>query len=128
LSSNALTHDLREPESWYRSFSETIYPLIEAEPRAPDDMKGLLRMVSTVVHKTGFRIPSTKDDIISAFNRHNEMVKQTIPPHRLLVFNVRQGWQPLCSYLNVPIPDVPFPSTNNKDDFWASDQALKPEP
>jgi hypothetical protein len=118
---------IREPESWYKSFSETIYPLLQAAPRAPDELKGFLRMVATVVHKTGFRIPSTKEDIIAAFNRHNETVKQTIPPHRLLVFDVKQGWQPLCNYLGVPVRDAPFPRTNNKEDFWASAQALKPE-
>lgn len=118
---------VREPESWYKSFSETIYPLIEAAPRAPDDLKAFLRMVSAVVHKTGFRIPSTKDDVIAAFNHHNETVKRTIPADRLLVFDVRQGWQPLCDFLGVAVPDTPFPKTNNKDDFWASAQALKPE-
>lgn len=118
---------VRDPESWYKSFSETIYALLEAAPRAPEDLKAFLRMVSAVVHKTGFRIPSTKDEIIAAFRNHNETVTRTIPPERLLVFDVRQGWKPLCTFLGVPIPDTPFPRTNNKDDFWASAQALKPE-
>ena len=41
---------------------------------------------------------------------------------KLLVFQVDQGWAPLCKFLNVPIPDVPFPRTNDtasvKNKLW----------
>jgi Sulfotransferase domain len=42
-----------------------------------------------------------------------------IPPERLLVFEVRAGWQPLCGFLWVPVPDAPFPSLNDAEQFKA---------
>lgn len=117
---------VRDPESWYRSFSTTIYPLVEAHARARDELKPFLEMVLEVVQKTGFRIPSGKDDLIAAFNRHNQTVREAIPPERLLIYEVKQGWESLCAFLGVPVPPTPFPQTNSKDDFWASAEELKP--
>ena len=44
--------------------------------------------------------------------RHNFLVKSLIPAEQLLIFNVKQGWEPLCSFLQVPIPDQSFPKSN----------------
>lgn len=41
--------------------------------------------------------------------RHVEEVKKHVPEERLLEFNVKQGWGPLCKFLEVPVPDMPFP-------------------
>ena len=38
-----------------------------------------------------------------------EDVKNTVPEDRLLIYNIKDGWKPLCDFLNVPIPDSPFP-------------------
>ena len=80
-------------------------------------------MVMAVVQKTGFRIPSTKEEILTAFHRHIEIVTQTIPADRLLLFDVKQGWEPLCQFLGVAVPPGDFPKTNNTKDFWDSVQA-----
>ncbi len=42
----------------------------------------------------------------------------TIAPDRLLVFEAAQGWEPLCAFLDVPVPDQPFPRTNSREEFW----------
>ena len=63
----------------------------------------------------------TRDDrtaLEQGFNAHNERVKAVIPADRLLVFDVRQGWQPLCAFLGVAVPDTPFPRTNDRAEFW----------
>ena len=36
----------------------------------------------------------------------------TVPAARLLVFDVKQGWKPLCAFLGVPVPSQPFPHLN----------------
>ena len=41
---------------------------------------------------------------IEVFEKHNALVKATVPAERLLVFDVREGWQPLCDFLGVPVP------------------------
>jgi hypothetical protein len=46
------------------------------------------------------------------FERHNEAVRLRVPPERLLVFEVREGWAPLCDFLGVEAPDEPFPRLN----------------
>src|SRR5208337_936799 len=47
-----------------------------------------------------------------------EQVRAAIPPERLLVFDVADGWEPLCRFLGHKIPNTPFPNTNSNDDFW----------
>ena len=47
------------------------------------------------------------------YNKWVEHVKRTVPSDRLLVFEAKQGWKPLCDFLNLPIPDEPFPHVND---------------
>ena len=55
---------------------------------------------------------------IRIFEEHNREVIATIPSQRLLVFDVKEGWQPLCAFLGVPVPaDEPFPHVNDAADF-----------
>ena len=87
------------------------------------DLLPFLALILDLVRKTGFRIPSTKDEVLTAYNRPIETVKQTIPADRLLLFDVKQGWEPLTHFLGVPVPSRDFPMTNNTEDFWDSVQA-----
>ena len=47
------------------------------------------------------------------FQKWNEEVETFVPPHQLLVFDVSQGWGPLCKFLELPVPDLPFPKEND---------------
>ena len=51
------------------------------------------------------------------FHRHAEIVKSEIAPERLLVFQVTEGWAPLCRFLGVDEPGVAFPHENDIGDF-----------
>jgi hypothetical protein len=51
---------------------------------------------------------------IAHYTAHIERVKASVPPERLLIFTVSDGWQPLCRFLNVPVPDAPFPNVNDR--------------
>ncbi|MBD1868055.1 sulfotransferase [Cyanobacteria bacterium FACHB-471] len=53
-----------------------------------------------------------REVVIDAYRRHNERVCQLIAPDRLLEFNVRQGWRPLCEFLELDIPESDFPHSN----------------
>ena len=53
------------------------------------------------------------------FRRHTDEVKAAIPPDKLLVYEVSRGWEPLCAFLGVPVPDQPHPSENNRAEFIA---------
>nr|XP_039258419.1 uncharacterized protein LOC120334967 [Styela clava] len=50
----------------------------------------------------------------SRYRQHNMYVKATCPKEKLLVFNVKEGWKPLCEFLGVEKPNVPFPIENVK--------------
>ncbi len=51
---------------------------------------------------------------IDLFNKHIESVKSIVPPDKLLVYRVTDGWEPLCDFLSVPLPDKPFPHLNDR--------------
>ena len=50
---------------------------------------------------------------VQFYEEHVREVRRTVPPHQLLVFNVKQGWRPLCQFLEVPEPVTPFPRVND---------------
>ena len=60
-----------------------------------------------------------KAKAIQRFEAHNEQVKATIPADRLLVFQATDGWGPLCKFLEVPVPNKPYPKVNEADDLQA---------
>jgi len=108
----------RSPETWAQSFGETIYKLLAGADQAPDKMVPWLNMAQEVVSQTGF--PPGLDEVAlsSAFSAHCDAVKSAIPASQLLVFQVKQGWGPLCEFLGLPVPDDPFPRTNDRSEFW----------
>ncbi|NCF35488.1 MAG: hypothetical protein GWP56_03715 [Gammaproteobacteria bacterium] len=109
---------LRSPESWADSFGGTIYQLLAGREQAPPEMRDWLEMSAGVIAKTGFPEGLDRDGLIAAFVAHNDAVRAAIPPGQLLEFEVKQGWGPLCEFLEVPAPDEPFPRTNHREEFW----------
>src|SRR5436305_3467233 len=60
-----------------------------------------------------------KEFMEKVFNDHNEEVKNYVPADKLLVFDACEGWEPLCAFLGVEVPNEPLPHTNKKEDFAA---------
>ena len=58
-----------------------------------------------------------KEFMEKVFNDHNEAVKNYVPANKLLVFDVCEGWEPLCKFLDVEVPCESLPHTNKKEDF-----------
>jgi hypothetical protein len=106
---------VRDPESWFRSTQETILsPRIQGGgPPIP----GFGEMVSKVVHRLFDGRIHDHDTLVRVFDAHTAKVRATIPPERLLVYEVAQGWEPLCDFLGVPAPDAPMPRANTTEDF-----------
>ena len=46
------------------------------------------------------------------YRQHNERVEEVIPTEKLLIYNVKQGWKPLCEFLGCDVPDQDFPREN----------------
>lgn len=108
----------RDPERWADSFGATIYKLIAERDQGPPEMKAWLEMAADVIGKTGFPEGLDRDGLIKAFVAHNDAVKTTIPASKLLVYEVKTGWHPLCKFLDAPLPDEAFPRTNDRAEFW----------
>ena len=108
----------RNSEHWADSFEATIYKLLAGREQGPPEMRAWLEMVDGVIAKTGFPGGLDRDDLIRAFVTHNEAVKTTIPAGQLLVYEVKEGWAPLCKFLNRRVPAEAFPRTNNRAEFW----------
>jgi Sulfotransferase domain len=108
----------RSPDRWAESFSETIYQLVDRRVQVPKDMQAWLDMGIGVISKTGFPGGLDVADLMKAFTAHNDAVKAAIPAHRLLTYQVKDGWAPLCAFLGKPVPSGPFPRTNDRGEFW----------
>ncbi len=108
----------RNPESWADSFGATIYKLLAGKDETPPEMKAWLEMGEGVIAKTGFPGGLDRDGLIRGFVAHNEAVKKAIPANQLLVYEVKDGWAPLCEFLGVPVPAEAFPRTNDRAEFW----------
>jgi hypothetical protein len=111
---------VRDPEAWFNSTQATIFnDEIQKKFHQITAMisPGHMQMAAKVVRgRFGGEIHD-KERLIRAFNEHNGEVRRTIPAERLLVYEVSQGWEPLCAFLEVPVPATPMPSANSSDEF-----------
>jgi len=115
-------HSVRPDESWWKSFSGTIgkfltiYPTMELPPQIRVMSDAIMEMIGVQTFAGQF---ADKDKALATYHQREVDVRAAIPAERLLVFDVAQGWEPLCSFLGVPVPTIPFPRTNTREDFWA---------
>ena len=113
----------RDPASWYTSMSETIVPM---QTRFPNRfivpllpvVSGPLRVLNgTSVAAEIIDRFEDREYVLARYEAHIEEVKRTVPAERLLVFEAKQGWGPLCEFLGVPVPSEPFPRVNDTAEF-----------
>jgi sulfotransferase family protein len=108
----------RSPKSWAESFSHTIYKALSDISQAPAEQHDWLQMVTELLKQNGIPPGLDVTELENAFAAHVDAVKSAIPPERLLVFEAKDGWEPLCGFLDVPVPDSPYPRTNDRVEFW----------
>lgn len=110
---------VRSAESWYASMEKTILTFM----RQHNDPPG---MAERLAAKTfGGRVSEAdRDHIIDVFTRHNAEVQAAFGPERLLTYHLGSGWKPLCDFLDVPVPDAPYPRGNHAEAFHDRDQEL----
>lgn len=116
--------NVRDPEAWYKSATDTIYRRSQMGfpkslvPLFVPRLRRFIRMVNSLIWKKTFdgRF-ADKAYALSVFEGHIAEVKRTVPEDKLLVYEVKQGWEPLCAFLDVPVPDAPFPRLNDSAAF-----------
>lgn len=105
--------NLRDPANWYDSLVALSTALEEFRSQANDHPN--LAAFLHVTDMVGIKLTHgdfSRDNCIEAFHRHNNRVMQQVPANRLLVFHVKDGWEPLCEFLGEEVPDTPFPHLN----------------
>lgn len=61
----------------------------------------------------GIRI-SSKETALATWDRHHAWLESIVPKEKFFYFNVKDGWEPLCKALDLPVPtDVDFPRLND---------------
>jgi sulfotransferase family protein len=120
---------VRDPDRWYDSCRATIFsvvpdsdaPAAEAATDDPELANTLARrrMVRRLIWQGTFDGRFTdRAYAIARYHRHIDEVTRAVPTGQLLVFDVKQGWEPLCRFLDVPVPtDEPFPHLNDAASF-----------
>lgn len=129
---------VRDPRGWYASMMSLIEmgprrlraadlgePQADALPAdAPPPVRSIARLAPLMDRmaeatfgegRTMAHGPEDEDAGVRAFERHTETVRAGLPADRLLIFDVREGWEPLCRFLDVEVPDEPFPRLNDAD-------------
>jgi hypothetical protein len=116
-------HTERDPDKWFDSTQATIFApgsaVDQAEGPFAKFFESFAGPIRGHLHDRAF--------MTEHFRRHNAEVKATIPPERLLVFQVGEGWERLCKFLDVPVPDAPYPSENSTAEFIGRQQAARPQ-
>ncbi len=110
---------VRDPDAWVSSFLATIAPYIAERGNHGDDMRNqkadmAYKIIADQTFGGDFTTPGHLKQV---YLDHIAKVQATIPAARLLTYDVREGWDPLCAFLGVPVPDTPFPNTNSSKEF-----------
>jgi hypothetical protein len=110
---------VRDPGDWFDSITNTTLRVIKNGMKNGQYItEGSGALGYEFVIKRGFGlITDDRGHAIKRFNDHVAEVKAGVDPDRLLIFDVREGWAPLCDFLGKPVPDDPFPRTNSQDEF-----------
>jgi len=109
---------LRDFDTWYISTANTIYKVPSILPDWFERVVYPIRMFIIMqvnliwvgLFKNNF---SDRDSTKLVYYEHIESVKKIIPADKLLIYNVKEGWEPLCEFLDVDVPDIPFPKVND---------------
>ncbi len=111
---------VRPVEAWLESMQKTICELIANRQTQTDPhYRDVLDFANVVVNEKTFDGHLTDSGALkTAYERRIIDVTATVARDRLLQFDVRDGWEPLCAFLDVPVPDSPFPSGNTAEEFW----------
>ena len=113
---------VRDPDEWFDSTQATVLsPQMHAQMAASP---ARTFMEKTVWSEFGDGVHD-RAHMVAVFKRHSAEVQRAIPKDRLLVFEVADGWAPLCEFLGVPVPSAPFPHLNSREEMAAMLAAVR---
>ncbi|KAI0855173.1 hypothetical protein F4860DRAFT_52469 [Xylaria cubensis] len=107
----------RDEESWWKSMNHlnsmmsTWYLPLAVLFLRKSQVYGLWMLKFSGIMQWRYQSEKIQEDTL---RKHEQHLRETVPPEKLFWYNVSEGWEPLCRILNVPVPDIPFPHNNNK--------------
>lgn len=109
---------MRDAESWYESVRDTLFEAmaLSAQHSDPSIRKGG-GLSHHLMERAFAGRYGEKEHVIEVYRKHIEYVVEVVPGERLLQFDVRDGWRPLCAYLEKAVPAEPFPKVNERSNF-----------
>jgi hypothetical protein len=119
---------VRSAEGWLKSMLATIWPIFygrsvmhyvnDARRVIDRDWDRYLTLMTHIWTKAGMtEDPDSEDALGKAMEKWNADVKAAVPADRLLVWEPADGWEPMCEFLDVPVPDGPLPNVNDTAAF-----------
>ena len=110
---------VRDSHQWHESVLETIFKALSSTPDAGDSQTRIHRAMirELILHRTFDGRLDDAAHAIAVYERHNQAVRDGISAHRLLVVEAASGWEPLCAFLDCPVPDLPYPHSNSREEF-----------
>jgi len=115
-----VVHTVRDADTWFDSTQATIFAPDRGAANPPPHMAAFFNGLF------GELRPHLRDRayMTDFFRRHNAEVERSVPKARLLIYEVSLGWEPLCAFLGVPVPEVPFPRENARAEFRTKGSGL----
>ncbi|MGH8206523.1 MAG: sulfotransferase family protein [Steroidobacteraceae bacterium] len=111
---------VRDPNEWFESTQATIFSPQNPEPPSDSPTAAMVSMLHGEYEDLHDRT-----SMIAAFERHNQAVIDGLPRDRVLIYQAEQGWDSLCRFLGIPVPEEPFPRANTRADFQAMQAAMR---
>ena len=120
----------RDPVKWYESVKNAIYKLqctMQSWPctwflsligrsemfQLVDDMSSVAPKCSSSGLGMFGAVAAGEKAAVQLWHDHVTEVKKMVPAEKLLIWEVKEGWEPLCKFLDVPVPQEPFPRVND---------------
>lgn len=129
---------VRDPEEWYRSCDATVFRILPSNQDTPMlfrlawwmsftfcwETYRIGKMLEKVMLRDALHGDLQKENAILRFKLSIEEVKLSVPSDQLLVYHIADGWEPLCVFLQKPVPREPFPHLNDvcsfRDMLWTN--------
>lgn len=103
--------------AWWQSATNTVWRVMRTASADGLD-PNWVAMASGLMARVFGADWDDPDSAMATYDRYNATVRETAPADRLLEWNAKQGWEPLCERLGLPAPSEPFPRTNTSEE-WA---------
>ena len=107
----------RDAEGWFDSLQRSV---MSQEVREKSNQSPLIPIVTQMLMDYPPERLEDRDFMLKHFRTWNDDVISTVPSERLLVWQLGDGWEPLCAFLDVPVPPEQYPHINSGEDLFAA--------